>query len=579
MMLNIDKLFCKETDSLISVMRLFDDAKFCNLPSGIGLVINQDKKLVGTISEGDIRRAIIAGNEINSEIKSFYIPNPITFEIGVSMSFILDNLPIELLKRKRNASKYLSKIIIVNNENLPVRIFDYHELLEQRVGSHRHLSVIGLGYVGLTMAAVLADAGFLVTGVEVDDTRFNLLSIGKSYIHEVGLQELLDQQLNRNLFISREIPNSADVFIISVGTPITLGENGQMSPLLDYLIDASEKVGRVIKNGNLVILRSTVPIGACRNIVMKKIEDISGLKCGIDFHLSFAPERTAEGKALSELRSLPQIIGGYNKDSTESTAAIFRDLTATIIRVESLEAAEMVKLMNNTYRDYVFAYSNHMSQIASAYNINIFNAIKAANEGYVRDPIPMPSPGVGGPCLTKDPHIFASVSVNNSISGDLFLRGREINESMHKFICERVIQSLFKNGKNLNECKVLLAGLAFKGNPETGDLRNSTSIEIANLLKSKIKNLYGYDYVADEAQISEYGMTPYNINYGFKDFDAILFLNNHMSFTKFNVPEMLRQMSDKPIIFDGWNLFRWEEVISVKPSTYIGLSYIKTTVI
>ena len=146
----------------------------------------------------------------------------------------------------------------------------------------------------------------------------------------------------------------------------------------------------------------------------------SGLKCGIDFHFSFAPERTAEGKAIIELKTLPQIIGGINKDSVNATSAIFRDVTSSNIIVDSLESAEMVKLLNNSFRDYIFAFANKVSQIASNFNIDIVKTIRAANEGYIRDPIPLPSPGVGGPCLTKDPHIFASTLNKNSIKDDFF---------------------------------------------------------------------------------------------------------------------------------------------------------------
>ena len=141
--------------------------------------------------------------------------------------------------------------------------------------------------------------------------------------------------------------------------------------------------------------------------------------------MSFAPERTAEGNALKELRSLPQIIGGIDKDSVDATAAIFRDITPIIVKVESLEAAEMVKLMNNSFRDYVFAFSNHISQIASKYNINVFDVINATNKNYPRNPIPLPSPGVGGPCLTKDPYIFASVTDNIGVESHIFNTSRK----------------------------------------------------------------------------------------------------------------------------------------------------------
>jgi nucleotide sugar dehydrogenase len=304
----------------------------------------------------------------------------------------------------------------------------------------------------------------------------------------------------------------------------------------------------------------------------------SGLKCGFDFHLSFAPERTAEGKALKELRTLPQIIGGFNSDSLEATAAIFRDLTPTIVKVDSLEAAEMAKLMNNSFRDYIFAYSNQVAKIASQFNIDIFGVIKAANEGYIRDPIPLPSPGVGGPCLTKDPHIFASVAQDYSFDPLIFTHGREINESMHNFVFDQVIKQLAILNKDINKCKILVAGIAFKGHPETGDIRNSSSVEIAQFFKNVGAQVFAYDAIALKSEIEEYSFKYVNLPDGFVNMDVVLFLNNHKNFEKLNVYEMVRSMNDSPIIYDGWNLFRPEEITTSRDSVYMSLSLVKSSV-
>lgn len=574
----VTSICCKKTNTIIDVLRIFDNSKTHNLPSGIALVVNEKGVLEGTITEGDVRRSLLKYCDLQTPIHLVMENNPITFNESLTISEILNKLPQELVKRNRRSNKYLSKIVIVNNNNEPVRVIDYHELWEQKVATHRHLVVVGMGYVGLTLAAVMADVGFLVTGVEVDDSRYQALKKGESYIHEVGLPELIKEQANKNLFVSKEIPADGDVFIISVGTPVAADANGKKTPQMHYINDACEKIGKVLKNGNLVILRSTVPIGTCRNVVKNKLEEYSGLRCGIDFHLSFAPERTAEGKALKELRSLPQIIGGYNNDSLQATAAIFRDLTPTIVKVDSLEAAEMAKLINNTYRDYSFAYANQIALIANQFNINVFDVINAANEGYIRDSVPLPSPGVGGPCLTKDPHIFASVAEQFNFNSEIFTRGRWINESMHSHINHNVIQELKNVGKKPSECNVLVCGLAFKGNPETGDLRNSTSIEIASLIKSEVKNVYGYDAVATANEIEEFGLMPVTIPEGFKNIDAVLFLNNHKNFEKINIYEMVRAMNNNPIIFDGWNLFREEDILATKPCVYMGLSFKKSSI-
>ena len=573
----VSSICCGPQTSLFEIYRLFDNAAKNNVPSGIALVTDENGKLLGTVTEGDIRRALLKHSTLDLKAGEIMQQNPITFNEGLSIQDILEKLPLELKARNRKSSKYLSKIIFVNAKGQPTRVLDYHQLWEQKVASHRHLVVVGLGYVGLTMAVVMADAGFLVTGVEVDDTRYSMLQKGESYIHEVGLPELLKEQIGRNFFVSKELPDDGDVFIISVGTPVVKMADGKKRPIMDYLDDACEKIAGKLKRGHLVILRSTVPIGTCRRHVKAKLEEKSGLVCGVDFHLSFAPERTAEGKALKELRSLPQIIGGYNNDSLEATAAVFRDITPTIVKVESLESAEMAKLINNSFRDYVFAYSNQMARIASKFNINIAGVIKAANDGYPRDPVPLPSPGVGGPCLTKDPHIFASVAEQFDFDGDIFIKGRTINESMHEHAFEAVMQQLEATGKNPADCNILVCGLAFKGNPETGDIRNSSAVEIALLFKDKVKEVYGYDAVVVKEEIEEYGIRSVSLPAAFKDMDVVMFLNNHKSFEKINVFEMVRTMNENPIVYDGWNLFRDEDILSARPCTYMGLSYVKST--
>lgn len=578
-MSEIKHICCTEDVLLLDVLRIFENSNNYHLPGGIALVVNEVGELLGTVSEGDIRRAMLSGKSLQCQVKEVMNTNPISFKEDLSIKEILEKIPEELLKRKRRSRRYLGKIILTDNSKKPIRILDYHELWEQKVAMHRHLVVVGLGYVGLTMAVVMADAGFLVTGVEVDETRFNMLNSGQSYIHEVGLQDLLKEQIHKNFKVAKELPCDGDVYIISVGTPVIIDSEGKKVPRMTFLESACMSIGMNLKRGNLVVLRSTVPIGTCRNFVKKSLEQFSGLKCGLDFHLSFAPERTAEGKALKELRTLPQIIGGFNNDSLEATAAIFRDLTPTIVKVDSLEAAEMAKLINNTFRDYIFAYSNQIAKIAAHFNIDVFAVINAANEGYVRDPVPLPSPGVGGPCLTKDPHIFASVAEEYNFNAEIFTTGRIINESMHYHVFSQVREKLGELGKELKNTKILVAGLAFKGYPETGDIRNSTSVDIALLFKEAGAEVFAYDAVAIKEEMEEYGLIPVLVPEGFKNMDVVLFLNNHKSFEKLNVFDMVRSMNETPIIYDGWNLFRPDDIISSRPAVYMGLSLIKTSLL
>ena len=577
---SISPICCFENSTLLDVLNIFEIANNFSLPNGIALVIDKNtKSLLGTITEGDLRRSLLHKNDLNVFASEIMNKTPIIFNENISFSEIINDLPIELLKRKRRSNKFLGKVVLVNDLNQPVRVLNYHELLEQRFALHRNIVILGMGYVGLTLALVMADAGFSVIGVEKDEHKLSKLLSGESYIHELGLPELLKEHVNRKLNFTNEIPNNSDVYIISVGTPINNLDDSIKSPDLAFLTSSCIEIGNNLKQGSLVVLRSTVPIGTSRNIVKKILEERSNLKCGFDFHLSFAPERTAEGRALKELRSLPQIVGGYNRDSLEATAALFRDLTPMIVKVDSLEAAEMAKLLNNSFRDYIFAFSNQCAKIANEFNIDIFKTIEAANNGYIRDPIPYPSPGVGGPCLTKDPYIFAKGAQTIENGGEIFTHGRTVNESMIYYVFNKIVEQLNAIGKRLDSCNILICGLAFKGYPETSDLRNSPSIEVGNLFKGKVKNLYGHDPIASDDDLSHYGLIPVKIPDGFNDIDVVLFLNNHKKFEKISVFEMTRKMNDLPIVFDGWNIFHREGILSAKPSVYMGLSFTETSIL
>ena len=571
----LDPICVQVSTTLLEVLRQSERAVKQGFPAGITLVVDEQGRLIGTITDGDIRRASLKYQSYEVSAEKVMNGDPIAFPDYYSFTQILEELPRVLTRKGRRSRSFLSKLVLIDDDRRPTRIIEYHQLWEQRVANHRHVVVLGLGYVGFTLALVLADRGFRTTGFDIDERRIAALDQGASYIHERGLDELFKRQLHKNFRPSSEFPSDGDVFIISVGTPVQkTATSNRPAPDLTALRLASEAVGRRLQRGNLVVLRSTVPVGTTREFVLPMMKKVSGLKGGLDFHLSFAPERTAEGKAIKELRELPQIIGGLNEESVEATAALFREMTSTIVRVNSLEQAEIAKLLNNSFRDLIFSFANHAAQIASHYNVDIVETIKAANQGYPRDPIPLPSPGVGGACLTKDPYIFSSVAKKLGMPETLFDFGREINESMLPYVVERVVAQLQKAGKEPGQCAVLICGLAFKGEPETGDIRNSTSVEIAHLLKERVGRLYGHDPIADREEVLATGIVPVaELSEGLQRADAVLFLNNHRFYEKVDLEQMIRQLRPPAIIFDGWKLFNTDDVLHSGPCVYMGLSF------
>ena len=188
---------------------------------------------------------------------------------------------------------------------------------------------------------------------------------------------------------------------------------------------------------------------------------------------------------MQELRENPQIIGSINQTSFQKASELFSTFTKSIISLPTLESAEFSKLLDNTFRDSIFAYINQMIPLTEKFNIDLCEVVDAVNHGYPRNNIPKPSPGVGGPCLVKDPYLlkynFDKLKINN-----ILLSGsRKVNENTTKYLYSKLNYSLKKIGKNFNNSKIFIVGLAFKGNPETSDLRDSTSIDLIKNLKIK----------------------------------------------------------------------------------------------
>lgn len=565
--------------SLLHVMLQLDKAVEQGYIAGIALVTDEEGRLKGTITDGDIRRASSRYGSFDLRAEEVMNPHPITFPASYSFRQILEELPLKLKASGRKSRRFLSKIVLVDEQNRPQRVLPYHRLWEQRVALHRHIVVLGMGYVGFTLALVLAEQGFFVTGYDVQSDLITRLQKGCSHVHERGLDAIFRRQLNKNFFPSMDMPADGEVYIIAVGTPVQDKGSGVLQPDLTSLRKAAEMVGQRLRPGDLVVLRSTVPVGSTREVVLPVLEEQSGLEAGVDFFLSFAPERTAEGKALEELRNLPQLIGGVNEESVEATAAMFRDITPTIVRLDSLEQAELAKLLNNSFRDYVFAFSNQAAQLAAHYGVDVVRTIRAANQAYPRQEIPLPSPGVGGPCLTKDPYIFAAAAEKAGIAHPLFLHARRVNETMVDFVVERVLSAFRQMGKEPEDApRVLVCGLAFKGQPETADLRHSTSIAIAHRLLEKGLQIVGHDPVASAEAITSFGLQAAAWPEAIRDTDAVLFLNNHLFYKGIDLEDLLSGMRSPALVLDAWHLFEPEEVLAAGPCVYLGLSFSRSNI-
>ena len=293
--------------------------------------------------------------------------------------------------------------------------------------NNNDICILGLGYVGLTLSATLADLGFRVIGVEIREKVLQDLKKRKPHFFEPNLDKILNKIiLNNNFKFYKKIPKdwAGNTFIITVGTP--LDKHGKSRD--DLIKNVSNEVKNSIKNNGLVILRSTVKVGTTRNIVKKIIE-----KKVKKFDIAFCPERTQEGKALSEVKKIPQIIGGLNYKSAKRARSIFKKVTKVNLIVSSLETAELIKLVDNSQRDVYFSYANEIAKICDELKISATEVINTGKYKYGRTNLAFPGP-VGGPCLIKDTYILNESLKNKKSKPNIALAARRINENLPKDI-------------------------------------------------------------------------------------------------------------------------------------------------
>jgi nucleotide sugar dehydrogenase len=417
--------------------------------------------------------------------------------------------------------------------------------------SDRRVCVMGLGYVGLTLAVVMAEAGFDVVGVEIREDVVEQLQRGEPHFFETGLQQRLQTLVTRGrLRFEASLPKDAhpSVYIITVGTP--LGDDGRVR--LDIIEKVSRDVAENMTGGALVILRSTVKVGSTRKIVLPILET-----AGVPFDLAFCPERTIEGQALSELKALPQIVGGNSPAANIRAAQLFQFVTPTVVRVDDLETAEMIKLIDNTQRDVFFAFSNEVARICDRVGISAKEVISAGKLGYPRTNLAMPGP-VGGPCLSKDSYLLVEALSEMGLPLDISAAARKVNEAQPLESVQQIRATTDQLAGFPVNPVVCLMGLAFKGRPETDDMRGTTARPILDALKDAYPDAtwHGYDAMVPPDIIREFGLEPAaSLSDAFNGANLVVIGNNHPAFAGMSIEILGDHMARPGLVYDFWNHF------------------------
>ncbi|MCG5214517.1 nucleotide sugar dehydrogenase [Streptosporangium sp. KLBMP 9127] len=430
------------------------------------------------------------------------------------------------------------------------------------------VAIIGLGYVGSCFAAVLADRGYDVTGVDTDARLIDELTDGHCRYQEDGLAELLIGGITAGrLRVTTDYAaiRAADVVLIAVGTPVET--DGSLMD--DQLRGACLNVSAHLRQGQLLVLKSTVPPGTTRDVVLPLLQR-SGLVCGEDFGLAFTPERFAEGTALREVRSLPIVVGGMDPASKRDAAEFWhRALGVEVVPLDSPEAAEIVKLADNWWIDLNIALANELAKFCGAHNVDVLDVIAAANtvpkgKGMVN--ILLPSVGVGGSCLVKDPWMVWHSARGRGVEIHTAPAGRKVNLGMPEYTAQLIIDELLRLGKDPATSTVAVLGAAFKNN--TGDLRATPVEGVVTALAKAGATVRVYDPLVDPLQAEALlGVAPVpSLLAAVQDADCVAIMAFHREFQDLDYAEL--PVAAPCVVLDGRAYYPKEKIASLRDLGY-----------
>ena len=404
-----------------------------------------------------------------------------------------------------------------------------------------HLAVVGSGYVGLPTAALFADAGFQVVAIDVKPDLVNAVNDGNCPLKEPGLNELVARNVHARRLkatLSYDAVAQSDAVIISVQTPL----NKNRKPNLSYLMKALKNIGKNLKKNMIIVVSSTVPPGTMNEMVKPTLEALTGMEAEADFYLAYVPERIAPGNALKEFVESPRLVGGIGPNSTKTASALFRTVCKTVIETDA-PTAEVAKLAENTFRDINIAYANQLALICEQHRVDIMEVIKLANT-HPRVNIHFPGPGVGGPCLPKDPYLL--INQSKPTDYDIIKTARKTNDYMPNHIVKLITQALKNTEKNIQNSKITILGTAYKANID--DPRLSPSKPIIRKLISLHANVTVYDPHCNQS----FGAKKANsIHEAIKGADCLAIITDHTEFKNLNLQEIKTLMANKPAIIDG----------------------------
>lgn len=408
------------------------------------------------------------------------------------------------------------------------------------------VGVIGLGYVGLPLVVEMAKEGFQVTGIDIDRQRVDSVNAGISYVLDVPSETLLSFVTKERIKATQSLAAVEDLDTVSICVPTPLRKTKE--PDLSYIIAAVEAVHNHIRPGQLIILESTTYPGTTREVVLPILEE-SGLEVGKGFFLAYSPERVDPGNQSYTTRNIPKVIGGMTPRCTELAALLYQQFVERIVPVASPESAEMVKLLENTFRSVNIALANEMALVCHKLGIDVWEVIEAAKTKPFGFMAFYPGPGLGGHCIPVDPYYLTWRARTNGFEPRLIELAGEINSRMPAFTVGRIGDALNERQKSLKGSKILALGVTYKR--DTTDIRESPAIEVLRGLCEKGALVNYSDPYLPSLEINGKAMRSTDLTPAvLRSMDCVVVLTDHSAFNY----EMVAAHS--PLVLDTRNALR-----------------------
>ncbi len=345
-----------------------------------------------------------------------------------------------------------------------------------RSGTAR-IGVIGLGYVGLPLAVEFALHGFDVSGFDVDEWKVGEINAGRSYILDVKTADVAKTTMEGTLRATTDMSRLHDMDVIDICVPTPLRKT--RDPDLSYVIQAVDAVKASLRRGQLVILESTTYPGTTDEVVQPALEE-KGLKAGCDFHLAFSPERVDPGNKKYSTKTIPKVVGGVNAVSTDLAADLYGSVIDSVVKVSSTQVAEMVKLLENTFRAVNIGLVNEIALMSHRMNIDVWEVIDAAGTKPFGFMPFYPGPGLGGHCIPIDPFYLSWKARQSGFEARFIELAGHVNGSMPGYVVERIGAALNTQRKAINGSRVHVLGVSYKR--DVSDMRESPALDVMELL-------------------------------------------------------------------------------------------------